>query len=269
MKDIILPDIIATGIYNSRAIYKNNTVSKNRKTTMFEIEIPIESVGTSWIDELSEPVSINTIICAKPNQTRHTKLPFSCMYIHMQLNDGLLYDKICSLPNFIPITNHGYYYDLFQKIIKHYDRKLDSDYIYLQSIIMQLIYSLEKEASITEHKSYIKSGNKEIIEKIIKHIKNNLTEDLSLDAISDFCSLSPIYLHNVFKASTGRTLRDYVEEQRIKKSINLLTTTNSTLTEIAFECGFSSQSYFNSVFKRRMKQTPREYVRKVYEQYDL
>ena len=78
--------------------------------------------------------------------------------------------------------------------------------------------------------------------------------------ISARFNLSPIHFHNIFKVAVGSTLRDYIEEQRIKRATNLLLTTNFSLTQIAYECGFSSQSYFSYVFKRKMKVTPREYV---------
>ena len=64
------------------------------------------------------------------------------------------------------------------------------------------------------------------------------------------------------------TLRDYVEQQRIKKATELLTVGEKTLTEIAYECGFSSQSYFSYAFKRRMKIPPRGYAKKIAEDYE-
>ena len=82
-------------------------------------------------------------------------------------------------------------------------------------------------------------------------------------------SLSPVYFHNVFKSATGKTLHDYIEEQRIKKAIYLLQTTNYSLTKVAYECVFSSQSYFSFVFKRRMKNTPRKYMKDIYCKYEL
>ena len=60
------------------------------------------------------------------------------------------------------------------------------------------------------------------------------------------------------------TLREFVEEQRIQKSMHLLVSTDLTLSEIAYECGFSSQAYFSYVFKQKMTLTPREYASKVY-----
>ena len=47
-----LPKLVAAGIYDSRIAAKNVAISKNRKTTMFEIEIPIESGGFSYINSI-------------------------------------------------------------------------------------------------------------------------------------------------------------------------------------------------------------------------
>ena len=106
-----------------------------------------------------------------------------------------------------------------------------------------------------------------MIEKSIKYIKEHITEELTLERVSKNVSFSPIHFHNCFKIATGKTLHEYVEEQRIKKAIVLLTTTALTLSEIAYQCGFSSQSYFSYVFKRRMNITPREYAKEEYNRY--
>ena len=64
------------------------------------------------------------------------------------------------------------------------------------------------------------------------------------------------------------TLREYVEDRRIRKAVNLLVETDLTLSEIAYECGFSSQSYFSYAFKKKMNLTPREYAKEIYNRYD-
>ena len=103
----------------------------------------------------------------------------------------------------------------------------------------------------------------------MKYIKENLTENLTLENVAKAMSISPIHFHNTFKTAVGKTLRVYIEEQRIKRATNLLLTTNFSLTQIAYDCGFSSQSYFSYVFKRKMKVTPREYVREIYNKYEI
>ena len=104
MKKIILPEIVAMGIYNSQVVFKNKTVTPNRKTTMFEIELPIGNGGISYIDNTSHRICENVIICATPGQMRHTRLPFKCYYIHMIINEGQIFDILSSLPNYIEIT---------------------------------------------------------------------------------------------------------------------------------------------------------------------
>lgn len=266
MKEIILPEIIAVGIYNSHIATKNKDVTQNRKTTMFEIELPIGNGGISYIDKKSSPINENMIICAKPGQLRHTKNPFKCYFIHIIIKEGELYDRMIDMPTFISINDRAPYEAIFKKINAYYDSALEQDMLLLQSKILELIYTLcdhtSKQAVST------KSNNKEMIEKVISLIKSDLSADFSLEEVAKYTSFSPIHFHNCFKRSTGKTLREFVEEQRIRKAANLLISTDLTLAEIAFECGFSSQSYFSYVFKRKMKMTPREYEKLVNQRYE-
>ena len=263
---MVLPEIVAVGIYNSYVDAKNTTISKNRKTSMFEIELPMEEGGVSYIGSKSKSIVPDMIICAKPGQVRHTRFPFKCYYVHIIVRDETLYQTLTGVSDFLEIENRAFYKDLFEKLIAHYNRFEDSENLLLQSLILELIYSISKDC-----KEVISSansrGSRTLIEDAIAYIQEHLTEDLSLEQLANQVSVSPIYFHNVFKRSVGKTLREYVEEQRIKRAIHLLISTDASLTQIAFECGFSSQSYFSYVFKRKMKMTPRAYVREVYNQY--
>ncbi len=267
---MILPEIVSIGIYNFQKAHPKTTVSKKRKTNMFEIELPIQEGGISFIDSDSSLIGSDIIICAKPGQIRHTKAPFECYYIHMLISDGVLGNILLKLPDYISIENTEYYKELFSDLYNHYSTAVKEDEIILQSLLLKLIYSLNRDANINNkfNKEKAKSINHIIIEKTLTYIKQNLTEDLSLETMAEMLSLSPVYFHNCFQTSVGKTLRDYVEEQRIKKAINLLITTDLTLTQIALECGFSSQSYFSFVFKRRMGTTPRQYVKEVFAKYE-
>ena len=104
--DIILPKVIAIGIYNAKNVFKNITVSKNRRVSMFEIELPIEDGGISYIGNTSAEIKNNRVIIAKPEQIRHTKLPFNCYYIHFIITKGSLFDSLINLPNFIDLIKN-------------------------------------------------------------------------------------------------------------------------------------------------------------------
>lgn len=262
-----LPQIEVIGIYHSLKVGPNNKITKNRKTTMFEIELPMEPGGISYIGSDFMPITTNLVICAKPGQVRHTKFPFKCYYIHMTLSQGYLYDTLMHMPDFLITKHPEVYREIFAKLCKYYDTRTRRDEIIQQSLVLELIHTLSRDAEQQTRQTAAKAGFS-FIEESLAYIKENLTEDLSLGEMARRASVSPIYFHNCFKSAVGMTLREYVEEQRIKKSIHLLLTTDHSLTTIAFECGFSSQSYFSYVFKRKMKTTPRQYIEGLYQKYE-
>ena len=235
---------------------------------MFEIELPIESGGVSFIDSDQSQITPSTLVCAKPGQTRHTKLPFKCYYIHMILKEGALYELLMSVPSYLSVADADKYRDIFERMCKYYDSAVESDRIMLHGLILELLHLIQKDSKKQLRRETISGSSFETIEKVISYIKQNLTADLSLEAVSAYANLSPIHFHNCFKSATGKTLHAYVEEQRIKKAATLLITTDWTLTRISGECGFSSQSYFSYAFKRKMNVTPREYSKQIYNRYD-
>ncbi len=266
--NLILPEIAAVGIYNSQIAVKGKNTTKKRKTTMFEIEIPIENGGISYINSEEMPIRPDTVICAKPGQIRYSALPLKCYYIHIIIRDGDLYDCLMDLPNFIKTDQKEQYCTLFEKISKYSETVLENDELMLHSLILELLYTLINDSQKRAFRDPIKNSNYKAVEKAMRFIRENLTATLSLQTVADLAGFSPIHFHNCFKASTGKTVHEYVEEQRINKAANLLVTTDRTLTEIAYECGFSSQSYFSFAFKRRTGQTPREYAKKILKKYE-
>lgn len=263
-----LAKIVSVGIYNTDLAVKRGTQTKKRKTAMFELELPIESGGMSYIDDTESQIDPNVIIVAKPGQTRYTKLPFKCHYLHIIIKEGLLAERLSELPNYIRIENSSEYLSDFEKMGILYDSGRAEDEILLQSMLLKLIYNLicrEKNPSRASRESGSRKG--EIIEQAVKFVEENLTSDLSLETVAAHFGFSPIHFHNTFKTSIGKTLHTYVEERRIKKAEHILVTTDETLAVIAYECGFSSQSYFSFAFKRKTGMTPREYVNAHYEMY--
>lgn len=263
-----LPKIIAVGVYDSKIASKNIVTSRKRITSMFEIELPISNGGISYNGSNSKRITPNMIICAKPGQVRYTRFPFNCYYVRIILHSGILYDILMNAPDFFESKQSEEYKHIFQDLIDHYSMLSDSETVILQSLILKLIYTISNDTG-RMLKIRNSMNNSLIIEEALKYINEHLEGELSLEKVSKCVSLSPIHFHNVFKASVGRTLREYVEDQRIKKAIDLMLTTNDSLTEIAYKCGFSSQSYFSFAFKRKMKITPREYVREIYSKYEL
>lgn len=97
------------------------------------------------------------------------------------------------------------------------------------------------------------------VSNTLKYINKNSHSIMSLDDIANNLNLSKWYLCKIFKKSTGVTLFTYLNSVRLKQARLLLTTTSKSITEISFECGFNSSSYFSKIFTKNFNMPPLEY----------
>lgn len=253
------------GIYDSKIIQPYINISHRRKTTTFELELPFSNGGISYIDSCNAHITTNLFICAKPNQIRHTKFPFKCSYAHISVFDENLCNELLAVPTFVEIKNPTVYAEIFEELQRYSIVPTATNEIMRESLILKLIYILCKE-----NKTDLMTNKYGIyINKAIDFINKNLSDDLRLENVAKQVNMSPVYFHNCFKNAMGKTLHEYVEEQRIVEAIHLMLGTNMTLTQIAYECGFSSQSYFNYAFKRKMNVTPRNYIKLLNDRYEV
>lgn len=94
---------------------------------------------------------------------------------------------------------------------------------------------------------------------IMNYIEKNYMKELSLEVLSEELGLTPNYLCKIFKNSTGMKLTQYINQIRIDGAKKLLKNTNMKAHEIAETVGFSSASYFSTIFKQVTGQTVSEY----------
>ncbi len=80
--------------------------------------------------------------------------------------------------------------------------------------------------------------------------------DPSLDEIAAAASLSPYHFLRAFKASTGRTPFQWLQDFRIELACGLLAASDLPLAQLALEIGFKTQSHFTVVFRRAIGTTP-------------
>jgi AraC-like DNA-binding protein len=98
-------------------------------------------------------------------------------------------------------------------------------------------------------------------ERIVAHIDANLARsDLSAEDIAQHMGCSRRYLHRAFEGE-GTTLERFIWDQRLERSKEALTSparATTSISEIAFACGFNSSAHFSRAFKSRFGVTPRE-----------
>ncbi len=95
------------------------------------------------------------------------------------------------------------------------------------------------------------------IEKVIRHIEENLNDSLTLSDLCRIAGFSEFHFHRQFSAYTGITIGRFVRLLRLKRaSIQLAFNPSLSVTDIAYEAGFSNLESFSRAFRRACGQSP-------------
>ncbi len=95
--------------------------------------------------------------------------------------------------------------------------------------------------------------------QIKKFLHDNLSDKISLEDVSKLTFYSPIYLENVFKKDTGKSIIDYLLTERLLEAKRLIAEGILSLSKVAESVGIYDYNYFSRVFKKRIGYTPTQY----------
>ena len=102
-------------------------------------------------------------------------------------------------------------------------------------------------------------GMPEWIRRLHGHIRENLSQDLSLNSLAEFCHFHPVYLSRTYRELTGMTLSDYISGVRLEKARELLHKSRMNIGEIARCTGFATDNYFCRWFRKQTGESPQGY----------
>ncbi len=98
------------------------------------------------------------------------------------------------------------------------------------------------------------------LEKSIEYIKDNLRSKMTVKQLSDMCSISETYYRRLFKKEFGLSPVEYINNKRILMAKEMLLSGYFSVSETAYECGFSETRYFNAVFKNSTGMSPTQFI---------
>jgi signal transduction histidine kinase/DNA-binding response OmpR family regulator len=109
----------------------------------------------------------------------------------------------------------------------------------------------------------VPSFNNTFIQEVIRLVDENLQNpDFKIDDLAETMNMSRAVFYRKIKTFTGASPIDLVKEMRLKRALELLDADTYSLSEVAYQSGFSSPQYFSRVFKEQMQCTPNEYKRR-------
>ena len=86
-------------------------------------------------------------------------------------------------------------------------------------------------------------------------------EEAKRKILAEHANISVYHLSHIFKQSTGQTPIEYLNQYRLIMSADMLKSSDYSIMQIAFECGYNNVSYFNRAFKAKYGITPKEYIK--------
>ena len=113
------------------------------------------------------------------------------------------------------------------------------------------------------NREYLLAEYRSRINSVIDYIEANIGSELSLAELAGVAHFSPFHFHRIFGAMVGETLSGFIQRIRLEKAAaKLAANPRKSITEIAFEFGFSSSSAFARAFRESFGMSASEWRRK-------
>lgn len=151
---------------------------------------------------------------------------------------------------------------LFESIANELDNNIDN---FSQDVLVSQLELLLNYSNRYYNRQFItrKSVHSDVIDKLNVYLsdrfdssKSSLSGLPTVQEVSDHLYVSPRYLTDMLKTLTGYSTQQHIHNQLIEKSKNILSNTNLTIAEIAYELGFEHPQSFNKLFKQKTNVSP-------------
>lgn len=127
-----------------------------------------------------------------------------------------------------------------------YDKKM------LESILLMFLQNMEEEENEEKH------SDVELIQKIVVYINAHFAENPMLRDVAKEFHLNENYLCSLFRQHMGEKYKAYLRKIKLEHAEKLICLTDLPMTEIAFSCGYITQSHFNREFRSFFQVTPKQ-----------
>lgn len=174
---------------------------------------------------------------------------------------GKIYEN--SLERFNPFNiNYGfvpYSSLLYSEILKEMYQKWDShnsiDLLYCNALFKKLVYLIHKELIEGKNGCF----QNDTVEMAINYLDENYSKEISIKELCKNLGISYSHFHRIFKEETGKSPQEYLINNRLKKSKDLLENTQFSIREIAEFCGFQDERNLQRTFSKKIGLSPNRF----------
>ena len=101
----------------------------------------------------------------------------------------------------------------------------------------------------------------ELFNGLFEYIRANLTKTIKISDLAKNTNLSESQLRRKFQKEFGLSPQTFIQRARLQAAAHLLRSESKSISQVAFQSGFTDQSYFTRQFKKFFGKTPKEYSR--------
>lgn len=102
--------------------------------------------------------------------------------------------------------------------------------------------------------------NQDTIKNVLKYCMEKYTEPLSLELLSKQMHLNKYYISHIFRERMNMSYKNFINNLRVEHACDLLEK-GCSITDVAYNSGFSSVRTFNRAFIKHLNMTPKDYIR--------
>lgn len=262
--EIHTPEEASSGyhlLYSTHAKYEKDWRSYKHTHRFAELFYVCSGSGSFCIEDESFPIAQHNVILVNPNvvHSEFSSQKFPLEYITLGVGDlnfafGDDRDYVI-FHDFTPQSNLSFY---FHSIYEEMEAKEYSYESVCNHLLEVLIVHLLRITRYSAKSASSRSVSREC-SRAKRYIDSNFALPLDLDNLAAVAHLNKYYFAHTFTQTYGISPMSYLTQRRIISSQELLKSTDMSISEIAHQCGFSSQSYFAQCFRRTCNMTAANY----------
>ena len=142
------------------------------------------------------------------------------------------------------------------RLYREFRQRDDVTPLVLEGLLLELLAQISRQSARREER-----GCPPWLRETRDYLHDHFTEGVAISEVATAVGVHPAHLMRAFRQRHGCTIGEYVRRLRVEYASHLLSTSNTSLTQIAVEAGFAEQSHFNRTFKSVTGMVPSEFRR--------
>ncbi len=135
--------------------------------------------------------------------------------------------------------------------------KLNELYLILDTLGKNKHYDLISSEAYDPDNTLMPSGS--TLHKVYNYLYKKFRDEITLGEIAKYAHQNPTALCRTFKRETGKTIFQFLNKIRVENACKLLLETDMSISQVAYESGFTNLPHFNNQFRALIGRTPTEY----------